>query len=529
MRRSLRVMAVVLAGLALQAPAKAKDFRWAMQADAQSLDPYALLETVTLALQGSAYEGLTGYDSDLKLIPVLATAWESTSPTTWRFTLRQGVKFHEGEAFTADDVIFSWKRAASESSDMKSYAAKAKDIRKIDDFTIEVETPTPNPILPREFAFLYIMSKSWCEAHGTTTSTKLKGGDPNNYANMHANGTGPFRVVERQPDVKTVFQRFDGYWKSIPTNVDRAVMTPIAQDSTRVAALVSGELDFAAPIPLQDRARLQASGVARVLGGYETRVIFLGMDQARPELLYSSVKGRNPLQDVRVREAFAHALDLATINEKVMRGAARPTGVLVASKVNGYDPALAAPYAYDPERSRQLLREAGYPDGFAITLDCPNDRYIDDEQICVAAAAMLAKVGIKVDVAAQTKSKYFGKVMAAGGYDTSFYLLGWSPSTLDAHNIMLSLLACRDDQANAGRFNLGGYCDTDVDQLTRQVQTELDPTTRQAMIDKAFEIVKTAHAYLPLHEQPLSWGVRDGVTVAQRADDILDLRNVVVP
>ena len=509
--------------------AEPKLFRWALQADAQSLDPYSLDERLTLGVLGNVYEALVSYDADLQLVPALATEWKITSPTTWQFTLRQDVKFHNGDAFTADDVIFSWRRANGEGSDMKAYASKAKEIRKLDDHLLEVETVLPNPILPRDLAFLYIMDKQWCELNGTTTATNLQGGNPNNFASMHANGTGPFRVVERQPDVKTSFERFDNYWKPIKSNVTKAVMTPIAQDPTRVAALVSGELDLAIPIPLQDLPRLEEHPDLHVLKGFETRVIYFGMDQSRPELLYSSVKGKNPLQDRRVREALAYGLDVRAINDKVMRGSARPTGLMVASEVNGYNAELAAPHPYDPQKARQLLSEAGYPDGFALTLDCPNNRYINDEKICVAAAAMLAKIGVKVEVLAQPKSKFFAKVMVSGGYDTSFFLFGWSPNTYDAHNVLFNLLSCRDRERNAGRMNIGGYCNPRVDELTQSVQIESDPARRQAMLDEAFTITKGEVAYLPIHEQSLSWGVRAGVVVVQRADDVLDLRDVVMP
>lgn len=510
--------------------AEEKVFRWALQADAQSLDPYALNEVLSLGVLGNVYEGLAGYDRDLQLVPALATGWTLTSPTTWQFTLRRDVKFHNGADFNADDVIFSWRRALSDGSDMKAVAAKAKEIRKLDEYLIEVETPSPNPILPREFSFLYIMDKRWCEENNTTIATKLTGGNPNNFANLNANGTGPFQVADRQTEIRTVFARSPHYWKPIKSNVDKAVLTPIAQDATRVAALISGELDFAAPVPLQDIPRLEARPGVRVATGLETRVVYFGMDQARPELLYSSVKNKNPFKDLRVRKAFAHALDLGAINDKVMRGTARPTGLLVAPQINGYDGKLAAPYPHDAERARQLLSEAGYPDGFSVALDCPNNRYINDEKICVAAAAMLAKVGIKVDVIAQPKSKFFAKIMASGGYDTSFFLLGWSPLTYDVHNTLFNLVSCRNEKnANAGRFNIGGYCNSRADVLIDAVQTEVDPVARQNMIDEVFTIVKDEVAYLPIQQQPLSWGVREGVEAVQRADSILDLREVVVP
>jgi len=252
------------------------------------------------------------------------------------------------------------------------------------------------------------------------------------------------------------------------------------------------------------------------------------MDQFRDVLTNASVADANPLKDVRVRRAFAHALNLEAIKSRIMRGSATPTGLMVAPQINGFDEALNTPYEYSPEKSKALLAEAGYPDGFSLQMDCPNDRYVNDEKICQAAVSMLAKVGIKVDLLAQTKSKFFGKVLANGGYDTSFYLLGWTPGSMDSHNVLSLLMNCRDDKGTSAPFNLGGYCNPAVDELTKMVAAETDQAKRQAMISEAFKIAQDDVAYLPLHQQPLSWGVASNVTLAQRADNVLDLRSVVI-
>lgn len=514
----------------LSAPVSAKTFRFAFQGDAQSLDPHGLNETFTLGFLGNVYEGLAAYDSDLQLVPALAESWETLSPTKWRFKLRQGVKFHNGNAFNADDVIFSWQRTLSEGSDQKGRGGLIKNMVKIDDYTIEAETPGPTPTLMRESVFLYILDKEWAEANGAVNAEAPKEADTSSqFASHNANGTGPFMIVERQPDVKTVFKRNPNHWSNIKSNVDEIIFTPISQDATRVAALISGELDLAYPVPVQDWERLkEAKGVAP-LAGPEARTIFLGMDQSRDELLYSNIKGKNPFKDVRVRQAFANAINLEAIKEKVMRGAATPSGLMVAPQINGHNPALNKPYAYDPKKSKQLLADAGYPEGFEVTMDCPNNRYVNDERICQAVVGMLAKVGVKVDLLAQPKSKYFGKVLSQNNYDTSFYLLGWTPGSIDSHNVLQNLIACRNAETKAGQFNLGGYCNPKVDALAAKVAAETEPGKRQALIDEAFSIHKAEVGHLPIHQQPLSWGVRDGVSVAQRADNVLDFRNVVLP
>ncbi|WP_319484830.1 ABC transporter substrate-binding protein [uncultured Cohaesibacter sp.] len=527
-KKSLLVAAAIGA-IAMAAPSQAQTFKYAFQGDLGSMDPYSLNETFTLGFQGNFYDALTAYDENLKLIPALATSWENPEPNKWIFHLREGVKFHNGNAFTADDVIFSWKRAQTDGSDLRGRAGQIASMTKIDDYTIEATTGQPNAVLMQDLTFLYIMDKEWSEENNTLEATSPSDTNTNNYANLHENGTGPFMVVERQPDVKTKLVRFDGYWKDIKSNVKEIEFTPIKQAATRVAALISGEMDLVYPVPVQDWQRLdEAKGVAP-LTGPEARTIFLGMDQERDELLYSNIKGKNPFKDQKVRSAFAHALNLDAIKQKIMRGASTSAGTLIAPQINGYNAEIAKPYTYDPKLSKQLLTEAGYPDGFEVGMDCPNDRYVNDEKTCQAVASMLAKVGIKVDLNAQPKAKYFAKILATGGFDTSFYLLGWTPGSIDAHNAILNLLHSVDKDAQQGMFNLGHYSNARVDELTGEIGKETDPAKRQAMIDEAFQIVKDAVGYLPLHQQPLSWGVRDGVSVVQRADNVLDFRNIVVP
>ncbi|MEM9147755.1 MAG: ABC transporter substrate-binding protein [Pseudomonadota bacterium] len=528
MKKLLLGSAMALALVA--APASAKTFKWAFQGDVQSLDPHGLNETFTLGYLGNVYEGLTTYDSELQLKPALAESWENTAPTTWIFNLRKGVKFHNGNDLTADDVIFTWQRSLTEGSDMKGYGSKIAEATKIDDHTVEITTPNPNPILPRDLQFLYIMDKEWAEENGAVEATSPQAGDETaTYAAQNANGTGPFKVIERQADVKSVFERYDGYWGSPKTNVTRVEFTPISQAATRVAALISGQVDLVYPVPVQDWERLDGAEGVEPLTGPEARTIFLGMDQSRDELLYSNIKGTNPFKDIRVRQAFAHAISLDAIRDKVMRGASTPTGLLVAPQINGFNGDLNTPYAFDPEKAKALLAEAGYPDGFEVGMDCPNNRYVNDERICQAVAGFLARVGIKVDLNAQPKSKYFAKVLAQNNYDTSFYLLGWTPGTIDSHNPLNNLLSCQDSDIGAGLFNLGNYCNERVSEITKLVEGETDPAKRQALIDEGFQIVKDEYGYLPLHQQPLSWGIRSGLEVAQRPDNVLDFRNVVMP
>jgi len=517
--RITRIVTAAALALALAAGAQAKTFRYADQGDSLSMDPYMLNESLLLNFTGNMYEPLVDRGKKLELVPGLATSWKQTSPTVWRFELRKGVQFHDGTPFTADDVIFSYERARGEGSDLKSYVGSFKEVRKIDDHTVEIETSAPFPILPDVISQWRMMSKAWCEQHKAMTPVDVRKGTEN-YASNHANGTGPFMLKERQPGVKTVLVPNPNWWGKPEHNLTEAVFTPIANSATRVAALISGEIDMMEPVPLQDVARIAASSNLKVLQGPELRTIFLGMDQKRDELLFSDVKGKNPFKDLRVRKAFYQAIDIEAIKSRVMRGAATPTALMVAPGIKGFDPSLNTRYPYDPNASKKLLAEAGYPNGFGVGMNCPNDRYVNDGEICQAVAAMLAKVGVKVNLMVETKATYFPKILSR---NTSFYLLGWTPGTYDSHNPLFALMATPGD-GGQGQFNLGSYSNKRVDELTAAIASETDQKKRQDMISEAFRIHKEEFGHIPLHQQALAWGMKKNVELVQLPDNFNYLR-----
>ena len=377
--RKMAATALFVALSAVGVVASAQTVRIANQGDALSMDPHSLNETLQLSVTGNVYEPLVGRNKDLSLTPMLATSWKQTSPTVWRFELRKGVQFHDGTPFTADDVVFSLARTQVEGSDMKSYTNDFKEVRKIDSHTVEIETKTPFPILPDVLSLVYIMSKKWCETNQATVPVDRRKGVENT-ASFKANGTGPFRVRERQPNVRTVFTRNGSYWGKIEGNVTEVVFTPIGNDATRVAALLSGEVDVMEPVPVQDIDRVNSSANTRAVTGPELRTIFLGMDQKRDELLYSNVKGKNPFKDKRVRQAFYQAIDIKGIKKTVMRGASNPSAQLVGPGINGFQPEMKR-LPYDVEAAKKLMAEAGYHNGFAVSMNCPNDRYVNDGRI----------------------------------------------------------------------------------------------------------------------------------------------------
>ncbi|MBC6405790.1 MAG: ABC transporter substrate-binding protein [Rhodospirillales bacterium] len=512
--------ALAAAGLSVTlgaADVRAETLRFAFQGPLNSLDPYTLNETFTLGLLGNVYEGLTRRGANLEILPALAERWEVAGPNRWRFYLRQGVTFQNGNDFTAEDVVFSATRVRDEGSDLKSRLPADVKVEAVDDYTVDFVTEGPNPILYYEWDTWYIMDKDWAEQHGAvkpTTAADLTKG----HAAFNANGTGAFVVDSHEPGVKTILKPNADWWDSPQHNLTEVIFTPIASNATRVAALLSGEIDFMYPVPTQDIARVDGGSGTAVLAGPELRTIFLGMDQLREELLYSDVKGKNPFKDKRVRQAFYHAIDIEAIGQKVMRGLSTPSAIMISPFLFAHAEAFER-LEHDPGRARQLLEEAGYGEGFEVGMDCPNDRYVNDEAICQAVSAMLAKIGVEVKLNAQPKALYFAKVLAAGGYDTSFYLLGWTPGSFDSWNVLHNLHGCRNEAGEGGPFNLGGYCNAEVDALTAQILVETDADKRNDLIRQAYALTTGDTAYIPLHQQGLAWGVREGTNVVQRADN----------
>ncbi len=518
-RQSLLAATLVSIVAFAVAPASAQTLRYANQGDLKSLDPYTLKETTTIAHHGHVYEGLVARDKELKIVPALAESWETLEPTRWRFHLRKNVKFHNGDPFTADDVLFSAERVRAKGSNFLSNVPADAKFSKIDDYTVDVTLDSPNPILTSQWDSWFIMDKKWCEENNSVAPTPASATSPS-FASLHENGTGPFFIESHQPGVKTVFKVNPNWWGKPEHNLKEIVFTPIASAATRVAALLSGEVDVIEPVPIQDIARVNASGIAQVLTGPELRTIFLGMDETRDELLYSNVKGKNPFKDIRVREAFYKAVDVDLIQKRVMRGLSTPSALMVAPQLYALSKDFTRP-KLDPDGAKKLLTEAGYPDGFEVTMDCPNDRYVNDSDICQAVVGMLARIGVKVTLLAQPKQQYFAKVLKAGGYQTSFFLLGWTPASSDSHNVLHDIMGCRDDAKDPtrGEANLGGYCNKALDALTDKVLIETDNAKRDLLIKQAFEIGAKDYAYIPLHQQALAWGVSKKVKLTQRADN----------
>ena len=527
-KKSLSLMLIILVcGMAISifpGSASSKTLKWAFQGDANSLDPHSLNETFLISFLGNVYEGLVRRDPDLKTVPALAERWEIMEPTRWRFYLRKGVKFHNGNDFNADDVVFTVARTNTEGSSMKTRLSTVKEVIKIDDYTVDFVTTAPNPILVSEWDSWYMMDKEWCEKNGAVEAASVSKGTEN-YATRHENGTGPFVITERQTDVKSVMKPYDGWWDTPKHNLTEVIFTPISSDATRVAALLSGEIDMMYPVPVQDIKRVNSNAGTSVLSGPETRTIFLGLNQYGDELVGSDVKGKNPLKDVRVRQAFYQAINIDAIKKKIMRGLSDPSAIMISPKQFQPFGKEFKRLPYDPAGAKKLLAEAGYPDGFKICLDCPNNRYVNDEQICQAVTSMLAKVGVDVNLKAVPKAQFFKKIMA---FDTDFYLLGWTPSSFDSWNVLYNLVDTYDKKSGRGKFNFGKYSNAKIDKLTDLILSETDLDKRNLMIKEAYQILNDEVGYIPMHQQALAWAKKDSIDLVQRADNQFVLNYVIV-
>jgi peptide/nickel transport system substrate-binding protein len=518
--RRFAIAALLAAGVLAAGPAvHAKTLRWASQGDFLTMDPHAQNESLNNTAAAYIYEPLLTYNEKFELVPALATTWTRDGNLLWKFNLRKGVKFHDGTPFTADDVVFTIERAMSPTSNFRVYTTGIQGARKIDDHTVLIYTTVPNPVLLRQLTELRIMSRAWSDKNKVTKPQDFVKKEET-HAARNANGTGPYMLKSREVDVRTVFVENPNWWGKAGKkgNVTEVVYTPVKSEATRTAALLSGELDFVLDPAPQDIARLKQNANIQVVEGSETRTIFIGLDQFRDELQYSNVKGKNPFKDLRVRQALYHAIDIEGIKRAVMRGLSDPTGAIIAPQVNGWTKEAHQRLPYSVETAKKLLADAGYPNGFEFTLDCPNNRYINDEDICKAVVSMWAKLGLKVNLNAMPRATYFAKIQK---FDTSAYLLGWGVPTFDALYSLQSL-AMTVGKEGDGNFNLGRVSNPEFDKLVTAMKSEVDVKKRNDVIARALMLHNQQVMHIPLHNQVIPWAMRKNVSVVHRADNRLE-------
>ncbi len=529
----MRRIALLSASIALAAAlgAQSATLRWSSQGDYLTADPMAQNELLTNSINGHVYESLVMRGKKLEILPGLATKWEQKDAKTWIFHLREGVKFHDGSEFTADDAVFSIKRLQGKTSNFRVYGNAVGEPTKIDKYTMQLVTPVPNPVMLEMLAnSLFMMSKAWSEKNNAVETQDFTN-QKEAYTARNAMGTGPYILVSRDPDVKSVFKKNPSWWgikegkNYWDGNVDEIVYTPVREANTRVSALLSGNLDFVLDPPVQDIDKLKSDKAIKVYEGRENRIIFLQMDQARDELLYSNVKGKNPFKDKRVRQAFYQAIDVNAIQKSVMRGLSVPTAFnLPNPEKAGIPPTLYKRYPYDVNAAKKLLADAGYPNGFELGMDCPNNRYINDEKICQAVAAMLARIGVKVNLNAIPRAQYFPK---AQRLEVSFCMLGWGGATTDAIFTLQPVLHSRNDKGD-GEWNLGNFRDERLDAAIDQLKVEFDEAKRRALTLEAVAVLRENAYVVPLYRRMAPWVSRREVEVHYRPDTWLETRWVHV-
>jgi peptide/nickel transport system substrate-binding protein len=510
-----RAIVAALLLVSLTQAGSATTLRWTRAADALTLDPHAQNDGVTHAILNHIYESLLWRDAAGKLIPRLATQWhlKADDPTIWIFKLREGVKFHNGEDFTAEDVVFTLDRARSHKSSLRQLHADVVKVTAPDAYTVAVKLRAPNPIYPNNLTGTYILDRGWAEAHGVKEVQDIASGIEN-YAVRNANGTGAYVLKSREVGVRTVLEASGNHWAETKPEVSEIVYTPIADNATRVAALLSGEVDFLHEVPVQDIERLKKTPGIKVSTGPENRSVFLGYRVDAAPLASSDIKDRNPLSDVRVREAFELAIDRDAIRTVVLRGNSVPTGIIVPPFVHGWTPQLDAYAKPDAEKAKALLSQAGYPDGFTITLDTPNNRYINDEAIAQAVVGFLGRIGVKVRLASRPYAQHSPLLI---DQKSDFYLFGWGVPTFDSAYNFNDLVHTREGRY--GAYNATGYSNATVDSKIESLGAETDLQKRDATINELWTLVKAEHLYLPLHNQIGAWAVRDRFNLEHQPDN----------
>ncbi|WP_208350816.1 ABC transporter substrate-binding protein [Pseudaestuariivita rosea] len=497
--------------------ASSETVRWARAGDSLTLDPHAQNEGPTHTLAHQIYEPLLIRDVTGAFEAALATDWAPSpdDPNVWIFNLREGVTYHDGAEFDSEDVVFSFNRAKSDNSNMKELINSIVEVRAPSKYVIEMVTDGPNPILPSNLTNLFIMDKDWTEANNVVEVQNVEGGETT-FAATNANGTGPFVLTSREPDVRTVLSQNENYWgmDQFPMDVTEIIYTPIQNPATRVAALLSGEVDFIQDVPVQDLSRVSQADGLDVRTAPQNRVIFFGMNMGAEDLENDNVDGANPFADVRVRQAMNMAINRDAIQQVIMRGQSQPAGVIMPPFVNGWTQELDSATSTDIEGAKALLAEAGYGDGFSIQLDCPNDRYVNDEAICQAIVGMIGQIGITVNLDAKPKAQHFPLITNG---ETDFYMLGWGVPTYDSEYIFNFLVHTRG--SDLGSWNGTGYSNPELDEMIVSLASNTDLDARNATIADIWATVQDETLYLPVHHQVINWGIKSDLGIDVDPED----------
>jgi peptide/nickel transport system substrate-binding protein len=471
----------------------------ALDAGPVSQDPQVQLSGGMLQFSHWAFDPLVRYAQDMTFEPRLAVKWERLDPLTMRFHLRKDVKFHSGNPFTAKDVKFTFDRFYK-SPDFKGLFEPFEGCFIVDDHTVDIKTKKPYALLINMATYIFPLDHKFYSGKDETGQPKdavVKIGP--SFALKNESGTGPFKVTHWEQGAKYVFERFADYWdKESPGNVEKIILTPIKEDATRVAALLSGDVDFITPVPPQDFKRIRKDSKIKLVTFSGGRIITIQLNRKRlPEF-----------KDVRVRQAIVHAINNVGIVEKIMKGTATAAGQQGPKGYMGYNPALVP--RYDLKKAKAFMKEAGLEKGFKCTMIAPNNRYVNDEKIAEAVVSMLAKINIKVSLNTMPKAQYwdeFDKQVA------DIQLIGWHSDTEDSGNFSEFLTMTPNKETGYGQYNSGNYCNQKIDELTIAAQSETDLKKRKAILQEIEQILYDDAAFVPFHWQNHSYAGKSNVGI----------------
>ena len=509
-------LGVVLVSAIFAGPALSEELTIGLASEPTAIDPHFHNLGPNNALSRHLFDRLILQNELQQLEPGLAVSWEPIDDLTWEFKLRQGVKFHDGSDFTADDVVCTWARAPDVPNSPSSLATyiKGKTVEKIDDYTIHLKSEEPYPLMANDVSTVSIVSdQGGCQ--GTTA-------DYND--GSVAIGTGPFKYVSYRPGDAIVVERNEDYWGEKPIWTE-VTFKPIQSGPARVAALLAGDVDVIASVPTTDVATLEKNDKVSLSQGVSNRVIYLHLDHDRVDSPFVKANGggpiENPLQKLEVRKAISMAINRDAIVDRVMEGIAIKAGQLLPDGFFGVSENLA-PVEYDPEDAKALLAEAGYPDGFELTIHGPNDRYINDSKIAEAIGQMLTRIGIKTVVETMPRSVYFGRASSGGPDETpefSFMLVGWGAGSGEASSPLKSLIATFTPDKGWGSANRGRYSNKEFDALLATALSTVDDAQREELLAQATEMAIEDVAIIPTHYQVNTWGAKTGLSYVPRTDE----------
>ena len=524
----MKIFQTALAGLAattiLAGAVHAEELTIGLASEPTAMDPHFHNLGPNNSMASHIFDALIIQDAKQQLTPGLATEWKPVDDLTWEFKLRQGVSYHDGSAFTADDVVCSFLRAPDVPNSPSSFATytKGKTVSKIDDFTIQIKTAAPYPLMANDVSTVPIVS----DATGCTGTTEQFN------SGAATIGTGPFKFVSYSPGDSIVVERNDGYWGTKP-QWTKVTFKPIKSGPARVAALLAGDVDIIEGVPTTDITTLEGNADLALSQGISNRVIYLHLDHDRGDSPFVKAKDGsaidNPLRKLEVRQAISKAINRDAIVDRVMEGVAIKAGQLLPDGFFGVSDKLL-PVDYDPNGAKELLAAAGVPDGFKLTIHGPNDRYINDARIAEAIGQMLTRVGIETEVETMPRSVYFKRASRGGPNDTpefSFVLVGWGAGSGEASSPLKSLIGTHNPDKGWGSSNRGRYSNAKVDTTIDAALATVDDAKRQALLAEATEIAINDVAIIPLHYQVNTWAAKKGLKYIARTDERTTAMGVV--